>query len=82
MGGIFDAIKTAGRSVWNVAKQPIKALWTGIKQTDQNLMNPVVQAGISAIQPEVAPIFGAYDLAKYIGSKLGGNYITTQLDNL
>ena len=82
MGGIFDSIKTGGRNLWNVAKQPIKALWSGIKQVDDKVMNPVVQTGLSLVAPEVSPIFAGYDVGKYILEKLGGDYLANQLDNL
>ena len=80
--GIWDGIKTTGRSIFNTIKQPLRGLWSGIKSVDSLISNPIVQTSISVAQPETAPLFAGYDLAKYISGKLGGNYIAEQLDDL
>ena len=82
MGGIFDSIKTMGRSIWNVAKQPIRGLWAGTKAVDSVVSNPLVETGVSLAQPELSPFFAGYNVGKYVLDKLGGGFLAKQLDNL
>ena len=69
--GIFDSIKTGSRNLWNVVKQPLRGLWSGLKSVDSLISNPIIETGISISQPELSPFIAGYDIAKWGLDKLG-----------
>ena len=69
--GIFDNLKTTGKSIWNVVKKPLSGLWSGIKSVDSLISNPIVETGLAISQPELSPFLAGYDIAKYGLDKLG-----------
>ena len=73
MTGIFDNIKSTGKSIWNVAKKPLSMLWGGVKKIDDIISNPIVETTLAISQPELSPFLAGYDIAKYGLENLGVN---------
>lgn len=67
--GVFDTLKSVGKSIWNFAKPVTSGIYDGLKTVDEIVSNPIVQAGIELTNPWAAPLLLGYDISKYAINK-------------